>query len=77
MPKFGPIKRRDLVRCLRRAGFDGLYSGGRHPFMIKGDLTITVPNPHRQDIGRMQKGVRTLFPNRPNATRFQATEKEF
>ncbi len=52
MPKFGPIKRRDLVRCLRRTGFDGPYSGGRHPFMMKGDLTITVPNPHRQDIGR-------------------------
>lgn len=51
-PAFGPIKRTDLIRCLRKAGFEGPYSGGKHPFMIKGGLTITIPNPHRSDIGR-------------------------
>jgi predicted RNA binding protein YcfA (HicA-like mRNA interferase family) len=52
MPSFGPISRKDLIRALRRAGFDGPYSGGRHPFMIKDSLTLTVPNPHQGDIGR-------------------------
>ncbi len=52
MPSFGPIARKDLIRALRRAGFDGPYSGGKHPFMLKGDLTLTVPNPHHGDIGR-------------------------
>ncbi len=52
MPRFGPIKQRDFVKYLRRAGFDGPYSGGKHPFVVKGDLTITIPNPHKQDIGR-------------------------
>ena len=52
MPPFGPISRRDLVRALRTAGFDGPYSGGKHPFMLKGDLTLTLPNPHHGDIGR-------------------------
>ena len=51
MPPVGPTSWRDLVRALREAGFDGPYSGGRHPFMIKGDLTLTLPNPHRGDIG--------------------------
>jgi predicted RNA binding protein YcfA (HicA-like mRNA interferase family) len=37
---------------LRSTGFDGPYSGGKHPFMIKGDLTLTLPNPHQGDIGR-------------------------
>jgi hypothetical protein len=46
MPSFGPTSRRDLVRALRAAGFDGPYSGGKHPFMLKGDLTLTLPNPH-------------------------------
>jgi predicted RNA binding protein YcfA (HicA-like mRNA interferase family) len=52
MPPFGSISRKDLVRYLRMSGFDGPYSGGKHPFMIKGDLTLTLPNPHRNDIGR-------------------------
>ena len=52
MPAFGPISRRDLIRGLRQAGFDGPFSGGKHPFMIKGDLTLTLPNPHQGEIGR-------------------------
>jgi predicted RNA binding protein YcfA (HicA-like mRNA interferase family) len=52
MPPFGPISRKELIRALRQAGFDGPYSGGKHPFMLKGDLTLTVPNPHQSDIGR-------------------------
>jgi len=52
MPRFGPISRNDLIRALRQAGFDGPYSGGKHSFMMKGDLTLTLPNPHRGDVGR-------------------------
>ena len=52
MPRFGPVKRRDLIRYLRQLGFDGPYAGGRHQFMAKGDITISIPNPHRGDIGR-------------------------
>lgn len=52
MPPFGPVKRKDLLRYLRQLGFEGPYSGGKHPFMLKGDITIRVPNPHQADIGR-------------------------
>jgi predicted RNA binding protein YcfA (HicA-like mRNA interferase family) len=52
MPKFGPIKHKGLIRNLRKYGFRGPYSGGKHPFMIKDDITITIPNPHGEDIGR-------------------------
>jgi len=52
MPRFGPIKRRDLIHYLRQLGFEGPYSGGKHQFMIKGDITLRVPNPHRRDIGK-------------------------
>jgi len=52
MPHFGPIKRRELIRYLRQLGFEGPYSGGKHQFMIKGDVTLRVPNPHRSDIGK-------------------------
>ena len=52
MPPLGPVKRKDLLRYLRQFGFDGPYSGGKHQFMVKGDITIRVPNPHHADIGR-------------------------
>ena len=52
MPALGPIKRADLIKWLRKFGFDGHYSGGKHLFMVKGNLTLTIPNPHKKDIGK-------------------------
>jgi len=52
VPAFGPIRQQDLIRCLRKAGFKGPFSGGRHPFMEKGNLTLTIPNAHDKEIGR-------------------------
>jgi len=51
MPHLGPIKRKDLVYYLKQAGFEGPYSGGKHQFMLKDNLSITIPNPHKGDIG--------------------------
>ncbi|KAB2837068.1 MAG: type II toxin-antitoxin system HicA family toxin [Candidatus Brocadia sp.] len=51
MPKFGPIKRKDLIRYLRQLGFIGPYSGGKHQFMVKEKLKVRIPNPHKDDIG--------------------------
>jgi predicted RNA binding protein YcfA (HicA-like mRNA interferase family) len=52
MPPFGPIRRADLLKALRGLGFDGPYSGGKHQFMVRGEVTLRVPNPHQGDIGR-------------------------
>jgi predicted RNA binding protein YcfA (HicA-like mRNA interferase family) len=52
MPRLGPVKRRDLVRYLRQLHFEGPFSGGRHQFMVRGDITVRIPNPHAGDIGR-------------------------
>lgn len=51
MPPFGPVSRRELVRHLRLLGFEGPFSGGKHQFMIRGDVTVRVSNPHDGDIG--------------------------
>ncbi len=51
-PRFGPVKRRDLIGYLKRVGFSGPFSGGRHQFMTKDDLVLHIPNPHEGDIGR-------------------------
>lgn len=52
MPPFGPIKRRDLIQALRKAGFEGPIPGGKHEFMVKGHLRLVLPNPHQGEIGR-------------------------
>jgi predicted RNA binding protein YcfA (HicA-like mRNA interferase family) len=57
MPRFGPISRRELIATLRRLGFSGPYSGGRHEFMHREKLVLTIPNPHRGDIGPKLLGL--------------------
>jgi len=52
MPPFGTIKRKDLIHFLKKTAFEGPYSGGKHQFMIKNDITIRIPNPHKSDIGK-------------------------
>ena len=52
MPAFGSIKRKDLMRTLKDAGFEGPYLGGKHEFMVKGSLRLTLPNPHQGEISK-------------------------
>ncbi len=50
MTRLLPIDHKDLVRNLRKLGFDGPYSGGKHLFMVKEQLVLTIPNPHHGEI---------------------------
>ena len=52
MPSFGPIRRSDLLQALRKAGFVGPYSGGKHQFMVRGSVRLRVPNPHQGNVSR-------------------------
>ncbi len=52
MPHLGLVKRIELIRYLRQLGFEGPYAGGKLQFMIKGEITLRLPNPHRSDIGK-------------------------
>lgn len=52
MPPIKPIKRKELIHYLKILGFNGPYSGGKHQFMQKDDLTLTIPNPHENDISK-------------------------
>lgn len=48
MPKLGPVKHKQLIKYLRKLGFDGPYSYGRspHSVMHRSDQTLTIPNKH-------------------------------
>ena len=48
--KLMPVSWKQLVKRLKDFGFEGPFSGGSHPYMIKGELVLTIPNPHRKEI---------------------------
>ena len=50
MPRLVPVSRRELIRRLVVLGFDGPYAGGRHEFLLRGDMRLILPNPHRGEI---------------------------
>ena len=52
MPAFAPIKRKDLISALKQTGFEGPYAGGKHEFLVKGNLRLTLPNPHQGEISK-------------------------
>jgi hypothetical protein len=45
-----PVSWTTLVKNLKRLGFAGTYQGGKPPYMTKGNLVLTIPNPHRDNI---------------------------
>jgi len=49
--KLSPISWSNLVKKLKKFGFSGPYQGGKHPYMVKGDFVLTLPNPHRKEVG--------------------------
>ena len=50
MARLNPVSRKELIERLRRLGFEGPLSGGKHFYMLKGQIRLTVPNPHKQTI---------------------------
>jgi len=46
-----PLSRRELIARLRALGFAGPFAGGRHEFMVRGEVRLVLPNPHRGEIG--------------------------
>jgi predicted RNA binding protein YcfA (HicA-like mRNA interferase family) len=39
-----------FIRRLKELGFSGPVSGGKHPFMIRGQVVLTIPNRHRNEV---------------------------
>ena len=50
MPKIPPCSRSELIRKLRKLGFAGPFSGGKHSYMKTGRYRQIIPNPHGKEI---------------------------
>jgi predicted RNA binding protein YcfA (HicA-like mRNA interferase family) len=50
MARLKPVSWREFVQRMRELGFEGLYAGGRHPQMRRGNVTVIIPNPHEGEI---------------------------
>ena len=46
-PSLNPVTRRELVRNLKALGFEGPFAGGKHQWMRRGGLRLTIPIPTR------------------------------
>ena len=44
--KLSPVSRAQLIKRLRVLGWTGPVAGGKHQHMLKGDIQLTIPNPH-------------------------------
>lgn len=50
MPPLTSISHKDFIKKLLLFGFEGPFAGGKHLFMIKNKIRLTVPNPHKKEI---------------------------
>jgi len=50
MTKLRSISFNDFIKYLRKFGFEGPFSGGKHLYMLKNFIRLTVPNPHKKEI---------------------------
>jgi predicted RNA binding protein YcfA (HicA-like mRNA interferase family) len=51
MTRLSAVSHSELIKRLRNLGFTGPFGGGKHLFMVRGNLRLTIPNPHRREIG--------------------------
>ena len=60
MSRWNPCKRGDFVRRLRQLGFEGLYSGAKHQFMIHGQHRLTIPSNSEYSVPQLRMMLREV-----------------
>jgi len=55
-----PCKRRDFVKKLRLLGFEGLFSGTRHQFMVYGEYRLTIPSNNEYSVPQLRMMIREV-----------------
>jgi hypothetical protein len=60
MSRWTPCKRTEFARRLRKLGFNGLYSGARHQFMIYQHHRLAVPSNAEYSVPQLRMMIREI-----------------
>ncbi len=60
MSRWNPCKRDDFIRRLRRLGFDGIYSGAKHQFMVYQHHRLTIPSNAEYSVPQLKMMLREV-----------------
>ncbi len=60
MSRWNPCRRGEFVRRLRRLGFEGLYSGAKHQFMLYRQHRLTVPSNAEYSVPQLRMMLREV-----------------
>ena len=58
MSRWTPCKRAEFIRKLRRLGFDGPFSGGRHQFVIFAQKRFAIPSNPEYSVPQLRMLIR-------------------
>ena len=60
MSRWNPCRRNDFIRRLRRLGFEGLYSGAKHQFMVHEQHRLTIPSNAEYSVPQLRMMIREV-----------------
>ena len=60
MSRWAPCKRDDFIRRLRRMGFQGPLSGGRHQFLVHDQQRLTIPSNAEYSVPQLRMMLREV-----------------
>ena len=58
MSNWSPCKRKEFIKRLRDLGFEGIYSGTKHQFMLFGNNRLTIPSNNEYSVPQLKLMLR-------------------
>lgn len=60
MSRWTPCKRNEFIRRVRKLGFDGVYSGTKHQFMVYQNQRLTIPSNSEYSVPQLRMMLREV-----------------
>ena len=60
MSNWSPCKRKEFIKRLRGLGFEGIYSGTKHQFMLFGNNRLTIPSNNQYSVPQLKMMLREV-----------------
>ncbi|MFB2979259.1 type II toxin-antitoxin system HicA family toxin [Microseira sp. BLCC-F43] len=60
MSRWTPSKRQDFIKKLRKLGFEGLFSGSKHQFMVYEQHRLTIPSNDEYSVAQLRMMIREV-----------------